>query len=101
LIYRVLVERVVGKLAFRDLDPLQVFNVLPYYPHNGLIAGACVSQGQCDDSASNHRKIDGGNYLIVNFRNVIHQVIPLVDFVERVLIDESDEFGDLIEDEGT
>lgn len=99
LVDRVFVEGVVGELALGDLDSLEMFDVVANDAHHCLAARARVPQRECDDRASYHCQVDGGDGLVVDLRDVVDQVVALVDLVERVFVDEADQLWDLAEDE--
>lgn len=50
-------------------------------------------------SPGRHINIDRRNRLIINLRHVIHQIIPLIDLIQRTVIDEPDDLGHLTDHE--
>jgi hypothetical protein len=46
------------------------------------IASPCEFKCHGDDGAGDNAQIDGSDGLVVNFRNIVHQVISLINLVE-------------------
>lgn len=59
------------------------------------IAGPCILESHCEHSSCEDPNIDGGDGLVLNFRDIIDEIVPLMNLIESVLIDEPDELRNL------
>lgn len=95
LIDTVLVVRVICEFAFQNLHAAQFFDV-PLDGRDGfLISSASIFHSHGNDGASHNAREDDRDRVVVDLRNVVHQVVALVNGIQTVFVDEPNEFGDL------
>lgn len=99
MIDTVFVHGIISKFA---LDNFHMFKVLDVFFYCGKYIGVSrTSIFQChgENCTCSDIDINWCNSLIIYLRYVIYQVISFVDFIQWTVINEPDDFRDLIDDE--
>ena len=60
-----------------------------------FISRACILHAHRHDGASHDACEDDCDCVVVDFCNVVHQVVSLMDSIQAVFVDETDKFGNL------
>jgi hypothetical protein len=93
---RALIAGVVSQLTLRDLHIPKLINFRNNGIHGVLIAGAGEPEPHGHDAAAHNVDINGGDGAEVDLVDVVNQIVPLIDLLDGLFVNELDELGNLV-----
>lgn len=97
LIDAVFIERVISEFTFHNAYVLELLNV-PLYGWYGLrVSSAGILETHGDSATGKDTRIDAGNSLVIDLRDIVNKIVLLMHLLQRVLKDKSNQFWYLFE----